>query len=106
MATIIASIIAVLSTTGFVILWFWVARRELLEKQNMVQSAASQLATCHKDFLLARDGFDTMDAEHIFLRSRGIYIQSVNLYNKTLEKPWYRIPGFLMGFRMVSGKEI
>lgn len=105
MATIIAYLIAGISTTGFLILWFWVARRELQEKHNMVESAANQLATCHKEYMLSRDGQEAMDAERIFLRSRDIYLQSVNLYNETLKRPWYGIPGFLMGFQIVSAKE-
>ncbi len=105
MTIIISYLIAAASTTAFLALWFWVVRRELLRKLNMIQSAASQLLACHKNYLQSRDEVGEIDAENIMLRSRDIYVQSVKLYNQTLRKPWYYIPGWLMGFRIMSEKD-
>lgn len=102
MTAIISYLIAGVSTTAFLTLWFWVVRRELLTKQNMVQNAADQLLACRKNYLLSRDGVGEMDAETILIRSRDIYIQSITLYNQTLRKPWNGIPGYIMGFRIIS----
>ncbi|MEL1135685.1 hypothetical protein AAC978_10925 [Desulfitobacterium sp. THU1] len=105
MTTIIIYLVAGISTTAFVILWFWVARQELLAKQSTVQSAGSQLIVCHKKYLQSEDGLEEINAKNILLRSQDIYIQSVKLYNQTLKKPWNRIPGIFMGFCMLDEKE-
>ena len=44
MTAIIASSIAFFSTAAFIALWFWVVRKELKAKQNMVEGAQVQLA--------------------------------------------------------------
>jgi len=93
---------AVISTAAFLALWFWVVRRELRAKKDTAKSAQSQLAACRKKHMQARDGPEKEDAQFILTRSRDIYRQSVTLYNHTLQKPWNRIPGFLMGFRELS----
>ncbi|MDD2510438.1 MAG: hypothetical protein PHG94_04850 [Syntrophomonas sp.] len=76
--------------------------RELTEKQDTVKSAWSQLAACRKKHMQARNGPEEVDVQGILTRSHDISRQSVMLYNQTLQKPWNRIPGFLMGFRQIS----
>lgn len=105
MGTIILTLVAGISTTAFVILWFWVVRKELMAKRSTVNSAASQLVVCQKKHLQAKDGLDERDAQSILLRSQDIYIQAVSLYNQTLSKPWNRIPGLCMGFFKMPDKE-
>ena len=43
MTTIIAYTVALVSTSAFIALWFWVARRELYAKQKTVDAAKCQL---------------------------------------------------------------
>ena len=103
----IACVISIISTAAFIALWFWVVHRELRSKYDIVTSARSQLAACRKKHLQTRGGPDEQDAKLIFSRSLNIYHQSVMLYNQTLQKPWNRIPGFLMGFQpMKEGENI
>jgi hypothetical protein len=87
------------------VLWFWVVRRELRFRTDIVKSAESQLAACRKKHLQARDGREEQDTKSILSRSLDIYRQSVMLYNQTLLKPWNRIPGFLLGFRPIKEGE-
>ncbi|MDD3271846.1 MAG: hypothetical protein PHR04_07110 [Syntrophomonadaceae bacterium] len=94
--------IAAISTAAFIALWFWVVHRELRAKKDTVKSARSQLAACRRNYVQARDGPDEEDAKSILSRSLDIYRQSVTLYNQTLQKPWNRIPGFLMGYRKIK----
>jgi hypothetical protein len=49
----------------------------------------------------ARNAPGEDEALCILTRSHDIYYQSVTLYNQALQKPWNRIPGFLMGFRWI-----
>lgn len=102
LTTMIAYVAAAISTTAFLALWFWVVNRELTARKDTVKSAQSQLTACRKKHMQARDGPEEVDAQGILTRSRDIYRQSVMLYNQTLQKPWNRIPGFLMGFRELS----
>ena len=104
MPTIIPYLIAGVSTTAFLTLWFWVVRRELLAKQNMVQNAEEQLLACRKNYLQSKDGVGEMDAENILIRSQDIYVQSITLHNQTLRKPWNLIPGYIMGFHIIPEK--
>lgn len=98
LTTIIACVTAIISTALFLALWFWIVYRELRTKKDTVKSARSQLAACRKKHLEAMDSSEEQDAKSILSRSLDIYNQSVMLYNQTLQKPWNRIPGFLMGF--------
>lgn len=101
MITIIACLAATISTSSFLVLWFWVVHRELRAKIDTVNSAKNQLYACRKNYMLTRDSANEQDAKSILSRSLDIYHQSVILYNQTLLKPWNRISGFLMGFRQI-----
>ncbi len=102
MTAIIASSIAFSSTAAFIALWFWVVRKELKAKQNMVEGAQVQLAASRMHCLKARDAPEAQKALEILDRSHDIYRQSLELYHMTLRKPWNLVPGFLMGFRRVT----
>jgi hypothetical protein len=99
---IIAGVIVAISMTAFLVMWFWVVHQALQARQNTVESAQKQLIACRKKLMHAREGPEESDAQCILTRSRDIYRQSVMLYNQTLIKPWNRIPGILMGFRLIS----
>lgn len=105
MTAVIAYVIAIISTTAFLALWFWVVYRELQAKTAMVNSAESQLAACRKNHMQTRGSLKEQDAKSILARSLDIYHQSIMLFNQTLQKPGHRIPGFLMGFRLMKEGE-
>lgn len=94
----IAWMIAVVSTTAFVVLWFWEARRILQSQKSTVESAAAQLAVCRKK---AADTQDDPELTEVLKRSESIYRQAVDHYNSTLRKPWVCLPAILMGFNHV-----
>lgn len=98
MTTTIAWSISFFSTAAFIALWFWAVRKELKIKQNMVESAKTQLVASKKWRLKARDATEEKKAQAILDRSMNIYLQSMELYRKVLHKPWNYLPGLLMGF--------
>lgn len=98
MSGAIVGFLAILSTTAFLTLWFWVVRRELAAKQRAVDAAQCQLTASRQHVLRVRDGPEEEAAKQILERSQSVYLQTVRLYNEILKKPWNRIPGFLMGF--------
>ena len=89
-------LLAVVSTVGFVSLWFWEVRRVLRNYRSMVLSAAGQLVSCRKR--LAQSQQDAALLE-VLRRSESIYRQAAEHYNAALCKPWAYFPGRLLGFR-------
>ena len=63
-------LLAVVSTVGFVSLWFWEVRRVLRNYRSMVQCAAGQLVSCRKR--LAQSQQDAALLE-VLRRSESIY---------------------------------
>jgi len=102
LVTIIAFVLALISTISFLALWFMTVYHELRSKTDTVKSAENQLAACRKNHMLLSDSSDEQSAKSILSRSMDIYNQSVMLYNQTLNRPWNRIPGYLMGFRQIK----
>jgi len=102
LVTIIAFVLALISTISFLTLWFMTVYRELRSRTDTVKSAENQLAECRKNHMLLSDSSDEQAAKSILSRSMDIYNQSVMLYNQTLNRPWNRIPGYLMGFRQIK----
>ncbi|NLO38260.1 MAG: hypothetical protein GX115_02125 [Ruminiclostridium sp.] len=97
--------IAVISTTAFLTLWFWIVNRELRSKADTVNSAVSQLTACRENQIWMTESSDEQAGKYILSRSLDIYHQSVMLYNQTLLKPWNRFPAFLMGFRQMKDEK-
>ncbi len=98
MTSWIAWMIAGISTTAFLVLWFWEVRRILGSRRSTVESAAAQLAVCRKK---AMDGQDDPTRIEVLKRSESIYQQAVAHYNNTLRKPWVWLPAILMGYQKV-----
>ena len=88
----VAWLIAAVSTTAFLVLWFWEVRRVLRSRRSVVESAAAQLSACRRQAAGVR--YDPELAQ-ILARSESIYRQAVAHYNDTLCKPWCRLPGHL-----------
>lgn len=89
-------LLAVVSTVGFLSLWFWEVRLVLRNYRSMVQCAAGQLVSCRKR--LAQSQQDAALLE-VLRRSESIYRQAAEHYNAALCKPWAYFPGRLLGFR-------
>lgn len=92
-------LIAITSTVCCFILWFRDVRRIMRERKSTVESAAGQLAVWREK---ARKAPGDPDAVAVLTRSEDIYRQAVDIYNKTLGKPWNYLPARLMGFHYVS----
>ena len=99
----VAWLIAAVSTTAFLVLWFWEVRRVLRSRRSVVESAAAQLSACRRQAAGVR--YDPELAQ-ILARSESIYRQAVAHYNDTLCKPWCYLPGHLLGFDRDTGEEL
>jgi len=99
MAPWLMSLIAVVSVALCLFLWFRDVRRIMQERKSTVESAAGQLAV-HRE--KARKARDDPDAAAVLARSEDIYQQAVDIYNRTLQKPWNYLPARLMGYHRIS----
>lgn len=95
----IAWLIAAVSTAAFVCLWFWEVRRVLRDRKSVVDSAAGQLTAFRRR---AEDAPSDEELATVLRRSRSIYTQAVDNYNRALSRPWAYLPARLMGFRRAS----
>ncbi len=77
-------------------LWFREVRKVMTERRSTVESAAGQYYACCQR--MAENGTDTEIAA-VCERSLHIYHQALELYEKALAKPFYRLPAKLLGFR-------
>jgi len=84
MAFWLMTIVAVISTAGFLFLWFRDVRRIMQQRKSTVESAAGQLAAWREK---ARKARGDPEAAAVVERSENIYRQAVDIYNKTLRKP-------------------
>ena len=96
----LAWLIAIVSTIAFLFLWFRDVRRVLGSQKSTVESAAGQLSACRKR--VAEAGHDPALAK-VLARSESIDRQAVEHYNRTLCRPWFYLPGRLMGFHREPG---
>jgi len=94
-------LVAVISTTLCLFLWFREVRRIMRERKSTVDSAGRQLAVCRERAQKARGD---PAAEAVLERSEKIYRQSVYLYNQTLRKPLIYGPAILMRYRPILPK--
>lgn len=99
MSVWIAWLIAIVCAAAFATLWFWEVRRIMRNRMSTLDSAATQLAACRKR---AAQTPDDPGAAAVLQQSERIYYQAVELYRKTLKKPWIWPPAVLMGFRSIS----
>ena len=93
--------IAVASTAACVTLWFREVRRVLGSLRSTVESAAAHLAACRNRAAQLNDA----EAADVLERSESICHQAEAHYNEAMEKPWFYLPGRLMGFRPLDGGE-
>ena len=95
----LVSLIAIVSTAVCIFLWFRDVRRVMRERKSTVESAARQVAVCQDRACKARGD---PDAAAVLARSEDIYQQAVDIYNRTLQKPWNCLPAHLMGYHRIS----
>lgn len=91
--------IAIGSTMLCVLLWFRDVRRIMRDRKSTVESAAGQLRSCRERASMARDD---PEATAVLERSENIYRQAVDLYERTIRKPWVFFPARLMGYQPIS----
>ena len=80
------------------LLWFGKVLRLMRERKRMVDSAAGQLEVCRD---MAANARGDAAAAAILERSRCIYRQAVDIYNRTLGQLWVYPMAILMGFRPI-----
>ena len=96
MAPWLITLVALVSTGICIFLWFRDVRRIMQEQKSTVESAGGQLVACREKAIRARGD---PEAAAVLERSESIYRQAVEIYNRTLCKPWNYLPAYLMGFR-------
>lgn len=99
MAPWLVSLIAAVSVALCLFLWFRDVRRIMRERKSTVESAAGHLTQYQEK---ARKAQGAPEAAAIFERSEKIYQQAVDIYNRTLQKPWNYLPARLMGYHRIS----
>lgn len=99
MAAWIPWLIAIVSMGAFLLFWFRDVRRIMRERKSTVESAGGQLVACREKALRARGD---PEAAAVLERSENIYRQAVDIYNRTLRKPWNYLPAHLMGFHQIA----
>lgn len=104
MATVISTILGSVSMTALLMVWFLHTYQVLSRKKQDLIYADEQVRLLRESFREAKSGPHEASASKMLETSRGICKQIEGSYNETLQKPIYRIPGFLMGFR--SGETI
>lgn len=95
----LVSLVAMCSVALCIFLWFRDVRRIMQERRSTVESAAGQLMAWREKARKVRGDPDTAA---VIARSENIYRQAVDIYNRTLQKPWNYLPARLMGFHRVS----
>ena len=94
----LTSLTAGVSVALCLFLWFRDVRRIMRERKSTVESAAGQLAAWREK---ARKARGDPEAAAVVERSENIYRQAVDIYNKTLRKPWNYLPAHLMGYHRI-----
>jgi len=88
-------LLAFAAVTGCLALWFKDVKRIMQGISSTVESAAGQLSSSRRRVQTA--GRDP-EADAVLARSENIYRQAVDIYNRTIRKPWILLPALLMGF--------
>ena len=97
--TAIASCIAIISTIGFLTLWFLIVKKEMIVYKSAVDSAKASLESYHEIYSKSRESPRECDAYNVLKIGSSIYSQAVDTYNTALKKALNTVPAFLMGYR-------
>ena len=83
-------------------MWCYVVKKELREKMDMVKSAESQLRAYRETLQMVEGTAQYETAEEIAGQCWDIYVQAVNMYNETLNRPMNRIPALVLQYRSIK----
>ena len=92
------SLIAIVSTGLCIAFWFRDVRQIMDERMRTVESAAWQCTVSREKAFRFRED---PEATAVLARSERIYRQAVDLYHRTLQRPWVFLPAHLMGFKHI-----
>lgn len=92
-------LIAIISTVICLLFWFCDVRRIMRARESTLESAARQVLACRKKAIEAR--YDPEFAP-VLSRCESICQQGVDLYNQSLNRMFFRLPGKLMGFQLIE----
>ena len=98
----IAICVAIISTIGFLSLWFYIVNKEMNFYKNSLNSAKSCLESHTKRYKQERSTERRHDAYNVLEIGFNIYLQTIENYNRAIKKPQNIIPAFLMGFKRMS----
>jgi len=104
MTAVIAYIIAALSITALLALWFFNAYQVISRKMQDMMYAEEQVRLHREGCRKMRGSFGEPAAVRMLEISEKIYLQTEESYRKMFRKPIYGIPGFLMGFNTLEKK--
>lgn len=98
----ILTLIVIASLAAVFAMWCYVVKKELRHKMDMVKSAESQW-NAYRETLLQVEGTAEVEvAEEVAKRCWDIYVQAVDLYNETLNRPINRIPALILQYRPIK----
>lgn len=105
MTFMIAYVIAGISAAAFFTVWFTVSYFKLAERYHEVEAAKEQIKMHQAVYRKEQDDKKIQVARRMLETSRMIYRESIRDYNRVYVNPLYRIPGFIMGFRVLKEME-
>lgn len=105
MTFMIAYVIAGISAAAFFTLWFTVSYFKLAERYHEVEAAKEQIKMHQAVYRQKQEDKNIQMARRMLETSRMIYRESISDYNRVYMSPLYRIPGFMMGFRVLKEME-
>ena len=98
MTAAIAYFIAGISTFALMALLFFNAYVSLSRKREDVRNAEDQVKLLRDCFYKMRNTPEEASAARMLETSIQIYTQIEKRYNETLQRQFYRVPAFMMGF--------
>ncbi|MDD3169527.1 MAG: hypothetical protein PHC91_08740 [Eubacteriales bacterium] len=99
MTAVLSYFIATISILALFALWFINAYQVISSKKQDLIQAEDQVRLHREGYHQQSGSPDEQAAMRMLETSKTIYLRIENSFHETLQKPFYRIPGFLMGFR-------
>ena len=90
-------LVASISLSLCILLWFLYARSVMNTRRSTVESAQYQLSVYHEKYRSAQEDDPTI--ADVLARSESICQQAIRIYNRTLHNPGIFLPAILLGFR-------
>lgn len=106
MTATIACVIAGICATAFITLWFVVTYHKLANQYKEISAAQEQRRLHYDIYRQKRGSTSEQTAKGMLDIDHKIYRDSIYAYNRLYTNPFYRIPGFIMGFRYVKEEKL